>query len=128
MPLYEYQCESCGIALRADPEVLGSAARRSARTAAGRLEKLISSPAFQFKGSGCYITDYARKGEKPASDEYRRRTPKDTKDAADKSDKTPSQKADEVRGQRKDSSSTSSPRPIHRAASRRPRTPSEATT
>jgi predicted nucleic acid-binding Zn ribbon protein len=28
----------------------------------GLLERLISPPAFQFKGSGWYVTDYARKG------------------------------------------------------------------
>ena len=45
--------------LRADPEVLGSARRRRARSAAAPVRKLLSSPAIQFKGSGLYITDYA---------------------------------------------------------------------
>jgi putative FmdB family regulatory protein len=60
MPLYEYQCDSCGhrfevIRKFSDPPIdacpkCGSAVR-----------KLMSSPAIQFKGSGWYITDYAKK-------------------------------------------------------------------
>lgn len=70
MPLYEYQCESCGhrfevIQKFSDPPVV------SCRACGAPVKKLLSSPAIQFKGSGWYITDYARKsGEKspPASD------------------------------------------------------------
>lgn len=67
MPLYEYQCESCAhrferIQKFSDPPVdtcpqCGSAVR-----------KLLSSPAIQFKGSGWYITDYAKKSGAPASE------------------------------------------------------------
>ena len=62
MPLYEYQCESCGARLEriqkfSDPPL------QECPTCGGKLQKLISSPAFQFKGSGWYITDYARKGD-----------------------------------------------------------------
>jgi putative FmdB family regulatory protein len=61
MPLYEYQCDACGARFElirkfADPplEVCPTCGK-------GPVQKLISSPAFQFKGSGWYITDYARK-------------------------------------------------------------------
>ena len=60
MPLYEYECESCHhrferIQKYSDPlidvcPVCGSA-----------VKKLLSSPAFQFKGTGWYVTDYAKK-------------------------------------------------------------------
>ena len=64
MPLYEYQCDSCGnrferIQKFSDPPV------DKCPTCGGVVRKLISSPAIQFKGSGWYITDYARKSEKP---------------------------------------------------------------
>ena len=64
MPLYEYQCDSCGsrferIQKFSDPPV------DKCPTCGGVVRKLISSPAIQFKGSGWYITDYARKAEKP---------------------------------------------------------------
>lgn len=69
MPLYEYECDACGqrfevIQKFSDPPV--DACRVCGR---GPVRKLLSSPAIQFKGSGWYITDYARKSEKtPASE------------------------------------------------------------
>jgi putative FmdB family regulatory protein len=64
MPLYEYECKSCGkrferIQKFADPLV------EVCPTCGGPVQKLISSPAIQFKGSGWYVTDYARKGSTP---------------------------------------------------------------
>jgi putative FmdB family regulatory protein len=63
MPLYEYRCESCGhrfevIQRFSDPPIAVFAS-----CGAGPVVKLLSSPAIQFKGSGWYITDYARKGQ-----------------------------------------------------------------
>jgi putative FmdB family regulatory protein len=62
MPLYEYQCEACGhrfevIQRFSDPPV------ETCPVCGGAVRKLLSSPAIQFKGSGWYITDYARKGQ-----------------------------------------------------------------
>lgn len=62
MPLYEYECESCGnrferIQKFSDPLV------EICPTCGGKVRKLISSPAFQFKGSGFYITDYPKQSE-----------------------------------------------------------------
>ena len=61
MPLYEYQCESCDhrferIQKYADPPI------DTCPNCGGKTRKLFSSPAIQFKGTGWYITDYARKG------------------------------------------------------------------
>ena len=60
MPLYEYQCEACAhrferIQRFSDPPV------ETCPTCGGAVRKLISSPAIQFKGSGFYINDYAKK-------------------------------------------------------------------
>ena len=59
MPLYEYQCPKDGIfeLVRkfSDPPL------EACPTCAGPIEKLVSAPAIQFKGTGWYITDYARK-------------------------------------------------------------------
>lgn len=64
MPLYEYRCESCGeqteVVRKFSDEPLTVCS-----SCGGTLKKLISSPAIQFKGSGFYITDYA----KPSSGE-----------------------------------------------------------
>jgi putative FmdB family regulatory protein len=60
MPLYEYECESCHhrfekIQKFSDPP------EEVCPKCGGRVRKLLSSPAIQFKGSGWYITDYAKK-------------------------------------------------------------------
>ena len=60
MPLYEYQCDACGTRVEkiqkfSDPVL------ETCEACGGKLQKLISSPAIQFKGSGWYITDYAKK-------------------------------------------------------------------
>jgi putative FmdB family regulatory protein len=59
MPLYEYQCESCGERLETIQKFSDPPATHCPKCD-GNLKKLISSPAIQFKGSGFYITDYAR--------------------------------------------------------------------
>lgn len=59
MPLYEYQCESCGERLERIQKFSDPPATHCPKCD-GSLKKLISSPAIQFKGSGFYITDYAR--------------------------------------------------------------------
>ena len=61
MPLYEYECSSCGhrfelIQRFADPPVETCAA-----CGQGPVHKLLSAPAFHFKGTGWYVTDYAKK-------------------------------------------------------------------
>lgn len=66
MPLYEYQCKKCHhrfekIQKFSDPPV------KECPECGGRVEQLISSPAVQFKGSGWYVTDYAKKSGAPAS-------------------------------------------------------------
>jgi len=67
MPLYEYKCAQCGDVVEAIQKV-SDAHLKVCSKCGGPLRKLISSSAIQFKGSGWYITDYARKGagdEKP---------------------------------------------------------------
>ena len=63
MPLYEYACDACGqrfelIRKFSDPPV-----EVCTLCGKGPVNRLFSSPAIQFKGSGFYITDYARKAE-----------------------------------------------------------------
>src|SRR3989442_13973194 len=60
MPLYEYECDACRhrfekIQKFSDP------LEDTCPTCGGRVRKLMSSPAIQFKGAGFYITDYAKK-------------------------------------------------------------------
>ena len=59
MPLYEYVCDDC----KRKTDVLQRMKERPLRICphcGGKLKKAFSAPAIQFKGSGFYITDYAR--------------------------------------------------------------------
>ena len=60
MPLYEYRCVKCGAQIEkiqkfSDPPL------ETCAKCGGALERLLSSSTIQFKGSGWYVTDYARK-------------------------------------------------------------------
>jgi putative FmdB family regulatory protein len=60
MPLYEYECKKCGhrfekIQKFSDPML------KKCPECGGKIEQMISAPAFQFKGSGWYVNDYAKK-------------------------------------------------------------------
>src|SRR5262252_900451 len=62
MPIYEYRCEKCGNQF----EIIQKFSDRplkSCPSCKGKLTKLISQAAFQLKGSGWYVTDYARKSD-----------------------------------------------------------------
>jgi len=66
MPIYEYECRKC----KAHMEVfqkLNDKPPVKCRKCGGRLEKLFSTSAIQFKGSGWYVTDYADNGKKAAA-------------------------------------------------------------
>jgi len=66
MPLYEYECKKCHnrferIQKFSDPHV------KKCPKCGGPIEQVISAPAVQFKGSGWYVTDYAKKSSAPSS-------------------------------------------------------------
>ena len=60
MPLYEYQCDSCQHRFEVIQK-FSDAHVDTCPKCAGTVKRLLSSPAIQFKGSGWYITDYAKK-------------------------------------------------------------------
>jgi putative FmdB family regulatory protein len=66
LPIYEYRCAKCGerfekIQKFDDPPL------KTHEGCGGKVERLLNAPAIQFKGSGFYITDYARKSAPPES-------------------------------------------------------------
>lgn len=63
MPLYEYQCEACGHRFEVIQKYSDRPAEVCTVCGKGPVVRQFSSPAIQFKGSGWYITDYARKGQ-----------------------------------------------------------------
>jgi putative FmdB family regulatory protein len=65
MPIYEYECVKCGII----EEVLQKFSDKpltQCRHCRGKLSKLVSQSTFHLKGSGWYVTDYAKKSNKSA--------------------------------------------------------------
>ena len=60
MPLYEYECDSCGHRFEVIQKFSDAPIDKCPKCGS-TVHKLMSSPAIQFKGSGWYITDYARK-------------------------------------------------------------------
>jgi putative FmdB family regulatory protein len=76
VPLYEYFCKKDGrfelIRKFSDPPL------KACPTCGRKVEKLVSSPAIQFKGAGWYVTDYAGKGQ----DGFSKKESKDGKDGS----------------------------------------------
>jgi putative FmdB family regulatory protein len=61
MPLYEYECGACGRRFELIRRFSDPAVDVCTLCGKGPVNRLVSSPAIQFKGSGWYITDYAQK-------------------------------------------------------------------
>jgi len=98
MPIYEYRCTKCGHRFEVIQKV-SDAHISKCEKCKGKAERLISSPAIQFKGSGWYITDYARKGQSEKSDKSEASGPSDkssepssSESAAEKSGSTKKKK------------------------------------
>ena len=60
MPLYEYECNSCGTRNEVIQRV-GAPPLGPCEECGGEMVRLLSAPSFQFKGTGWYVTDYAKK-------------------------------------------------------------------
>ena len=90
MPIYEYSCKKCGKHI----EIIQKFSDKPLRTCPdckGRLSKLISRTSFQLKGTGWYVTDYARKTEaEPKSSESKSDSGKSNTDSKNEKQKKPS--------------------------------------
>jgi putative FmdB family regulatory protein len=102
MPLYEYQCDACGHRFERIQK-FSDAPVETCPKCGGAVHKLISSPAIQFKGTGWYVTDYARSGSSGgkgssasggAAAEKTESKADETKSAEKKSDASPPAKSD----------------------------------
>ncbi len=96
MPLYEYECQKCGVRFE-EIQKFSDPLLTEHDDCGGVLKKLLSAPAIQFKGTGWYVTDYARSGQP------------DTKNGKDdsKSDKKAESKS-ETKSETKSTSDSSS--------------------
>jgi putative FmdB family regulatory protein len=66
MPNYEYLCTKCGHRFEQIRKFSDKQLRKCPECG-GVIEQVISAPAVQFKGSGWYVTDYAKKGTSSGS-------------------------------------------------------------
>jgi putative FmdB family regulatory protein len=66
MPLYEYECKKCGHRFEKIQKFSDKMIKKCP-DCGGAVEQVISAPAVQFKGSGWYVTDYAKKSHAPSS-------------------------------------------------------------
>ena len=100
MPIYEYECSKCGKRIEVLQKMSDKPLKKHAGCG-GSLTKLISAAGFQFKGTGWYVTDYARKETKTET--------KETKDTSSNGNKEGSSgsKASAEKSEKKDGASKS---------------------
>ena len=93
MPLYEYQCKKCHhrferIQKFSDPHI------QKCPDCGGPVEQVLSAPAVQFKGSGWYVTDYAKKSSGSTASTSSNGESATTADSAGKKDEKKETKAE----------------------------------
>lgn len=104
MPLYEYECHKCGQVFEVIQK-FSDAPIETHATCGGPVERLLSAPAFHFKGTGWYITDYAKKNGSSAENGKNGSSAKSDSASSKPSDSNASTKADT----KSDSKPSSSP-------------------
>jgi putative FmdB family regulatory protein len=93
MPLYEYRCHGCGKTFEVRQKFSDPPLNKHDECG-GEVERLLSPPAFQFKGSGWYVTDYGRNGKDSKTREAKSKPESKTESKAEsktesKTDKKP---------------------------------------
>ena len=92
MPLYEYLCKKCKHRFEKIQKFSDKMLTKCPECG-GRIDQTVSAPAVQFKGSGWYVTDYAKKSSAPAaSSSDSDSNSKDSKDSKDKKETKESKK------------------------------------
>ena len=85
MPLYEYLCKKCGHVFEKIVKFSDRPIKKCPECG-GVVEQTISAPAVQFKGSGWYVTDYAKKSQSSSSSSDGGKDSKESKDSKDSKD------------------------------------------
>ncbi len=100
MPIYEYQCQKCGtfeVTQRITEKSLSKCP-----TCKNKVKKLISNTSFQLKGTGWYVTDYARKGQNGDT-----KTDKAANSSSDSSKESKQTKTDKTESKKSESTPSS---------------------
>jgi len=93
MPLYEYECKKCHHRFEKIQKFSDKMVKKCPECG-GPVEQMISAPAVQFKGSGWYVTDYAKKSSSQGSSGGGDSGSKDPKDKKEDKSKSDSAKSD----------------------------------
>jgi len=109
MPLYEYECKQCHERLE-KIQSFSALPEKICPKCGGELERVISAPAFQFKGAGWYVNDYAKSGAKktPASGEDKSDSSTESKSDGKSDGKTDGKNAGKSSGESAPASASSS--------------------
>ncbi len=87
MPLYEYKCCKCGHVFE-KIQKFSDKPEAACPECGSEGERQLSAPAVHFKGTGWYVTDYARKGKKDGSSEAKEASKEASSDKSKTSDST----------------------------------------
>ncbi len=112
MPLYEYECKKCHHRFEKIQKFSDKMVKKCPECG-GPVEQMISAPAVQFKGSGWYVTDYAKKSSSQGSSGSGESGSKDGKDKdkdKDRKDDRPKSESSKSDGSKSDSAKSESPK------------------
>ena len=104
MPIYEYECRKCGT-LEATQKITDKPLGKCP-TCKGKVKKLISNTSFQLKGTGWYITDYARKEQGAGKGENGAKASTESKESKDTKSDTKAESKTESKAESKTESSS----------------------
>ena len=108
MPLYEYECEACQKRFEKIQKYTDAPPDVCPHCGKGPIKKLFSSPAIQFKGSGFYITDYAKKSTSEAGSKSSSEGSSSSSESKSSESKSSETKSSESKSDAKPSSGDSS--------------------
>ncbi len=115
MPLYEYHCSKCEKNFEVIQKFSDDPLKEH-EGCGGHVERVISAPAFQLKGSGWYITDYARAGSKEGKPESKSdASASESKPEGSSEKKSGDSKSGDAKGDSKSSESKAESKPSAKA-------------
>jgi putative FmdB family regulatory protein len=94
MPIYEYECDKCGVFEQS--QSIKQPALTKCPTCRRKVRRLISNTSFQLKGSGWYVTDYARGGKNGEKSDSKSEAKSDSAGSESKSESKTESKADKT--------------------------------
>jgi len=86
VPIYEYECSACGKSFEIFLGMSDKPVKKCPNCKSSKIRKLVSNCSFQLKGSGWYVTDYARKDNNSGKKKQKKSDTKETGTTAEASD------------------------------------------